>query len=90
VWADSRTFWEAASTMDSVSDGFYLQIPPLPVTITLTNQQFGKSSRVSRTTDLKIKLETSRLRRRLDSKLDLLMGKMLKELQALRRKTWKL
>ena len=53
-----------------------------PVTVTLTYQQSGKSYKINRTTDLRVKLDTTRLRRRLDSKLDLLMGKVPKELKS--------
>lgn len=38
--------------------------------------------RASKATDVRIKLDTTRLRRRLDSKLDLLMGKVPKELKS--------
>jgi len=54
----------------------------IPVTVILTYQQDGKAYRASRTTDVRIKLDTTRLRRRLDSKLDLLMGKVPKELKS--------
>ena len=38
--------------------------------------------RLSQAADVRIKLDTARLRRRLDSKLDLLMGKTPRELQS--------
>ena len=53
-----------------------------PVTVTLSYQQAGKTIKASRTTDVHIKLDTTRVRRRLDSKLDLLMGKVPKELKS--------
>ena len=53
----------------------------MPVTVTLAYQHAGKNYNISRSLDLKIKLDTTRLRRRLDSKLDLLMGKVPKELK---------
>ena len=52
-----------------------------PVTILLTYQENGKEIHLSKTTDVRIKLDTTRLRRRLDSKLDLLMGKVPDELK---------
>lgn len=48
----------------------------LPVTVILSYRQDGQNVRVSRTTDIRIKLDTTRLRRRLDSKLNFLMGKV--------------
>ena len=53
-----------------------------PVTVTLAYQHGGKAYKISRSTDMRIKLDTSRLRRRLDNKLDLLMGKVPKELKS--------
>ncbi len=48
----------------------------LPVTVILSYRQNGQNVRVSQTTDIRIKLDTTRLRRRLDSKLNFLMGKV--------------
>jgi hypothetical protein len=46
-----------------------------PVTAILTFRQGNRTVRLSKTTDVRIKLDPTRLRRRVDSKLDLLMGK---------------
>ncbi len=46
-----------------------------PVTAILTFRQGDRTVRLSKTTDVRIKLDPTRLRRRVDSKLDLLMGK---------------
>ena len=48
----------------------------LPVTVILSYRQNGQNVRVSQTADIRIKLDTTRLRRRLDSKLNFLMGKV--------------
>lgn len=53
----------------------------LSVTVILSYRQDGQSVRVSQTTDIRIKLDTTRLRRRLDSKLNFLMGKVPKGLK---------
>jgi hypothetical protein len=55
-----------------------------PVTVILTyRQEKGKETvRLSRTADVRIKLDPTRLRRRVDSKLDLLMGKVPKGLKS--------
>jgi hypothetical protein len=53
-----------------------------PVTVILTYRQDKEMVRLSRTTDVRIKLDPTRLRRRVDSKLDLLMGKVPKGLQS--------
>jgi hypothetical protein len=45
------------------------------VTAILTFRQGNRTIRLSKTTDVRIKLDPTRLRRRVDSKLDLLMGK---------------
>ena len=55
---------------------------PLTVTAVLTYQYNGKQYRLSHSAELKIKLDTTRLRRRLDNKLDLLMGRVPKELKS--------
>lgn len=47
-----------------------------PVTAILIYRQNGKTVRLSRTTDVRIRLDPTRLHRRVDSKLDLLMGKV--------------
>lgn len=47
----------------------------LPVTVILTYTQGQETIRLSRSVDVRIKLDSTRLRRRLDSRLDLLMGK---------------
>lgn len=54
----------------------------LPVSVLLTYREGNKLVRLSQAADVRIKLDTARLRRRLDSKLDLLMGKTPKELQS--------
>lgn len=48
----------------------------LPVTVILSYSQGGQPARLSQTVDVRVKLDPNRLRRRLDSKMDLLMGKM--------------
>ena len=55
----------------------------------LRNLVFGKNQvsqgeiiRLSKTTDVRIKLDPTRLHRRVDSKLDLLMGKVPKGLKS--------
>lgn len=53
----------------------------LPVSVLLSYREGDRLVRVSKATDVRIKLDTTRLRRRLDSKLDLLMGKVPKELK---------
>jgi hypothetical protein len=54
----------------------------LPVTVLLSYYEGDRPLRSSKAADLRIKLDTTRLRRRLDSKLDLLMGKVPKELKS--------
>jgi len=46
----------------------------LPVTVILTYRQEGKTVRLAKTASVRVKLDPPRLRRRVDSKLDLLMG----------------
>lgn len=46
-----------------------------PVTAILTFREGNRTVRLSKTADVRIKLDPTRLRRRVDSKLDLLMGK---------------
>ncbi len=46
------------------------------VTVTLNYRYKGQVIRVSRNTEVRIKLDPARLRRRVDSKLDLIMGKV--------------
>jgi hypothetical protein len=53
----------------------------LPVSVLLTYREGEELVRTSRAADVHIKLDTTRLRRRLDSKLDLLMGKVPRELK---------
>jgi len=54
----------------------------LPVTVILTYRQDRQPIRLSKTIDVRIKLDPARLRRRVDSKLDLLMGKVPNGLQS--------
>ncbi len=54
----------------------------LPVSVLLSYREAERLVRASIGTDVRIKLDTTRLRRRLDSKLDLLMGKVPKELRS--------
>jgi hypothetical protein len=54
----------------------------LPVSVLLSYREGEQLIRSSKSTDVRIKLDTTRLRRRLDSKLDLLMGKVPKELKS--------
>lgn len=53
----------------------------LPVSVLLAYREGEQLVRASKAMDVRIKLDTTRLRRRLDSKLDLLMGKVPKELK---------
>ena len=53
----------------------------LPVSVLLAYRDGERLVRLSKATDVRVKLDTTRLRRRLDSKLDLLMGKVPKELK---------
>ncbi len=53
----------------------------LSVTAVVAYRYDGKDIRISRSCDVRIKLDPARLRRRIDSKLDLLMGKTPKGLQ---------
>ena len=62
---------------------------PVTVILSYRNLVFGKNQvsqgeiiRLSKTTDVRIKLDPPRLRRRVDSKLDLLMGKVPKGLKS--------
>jgi len=54
----------------------------ISVTAVLAYSHSGKAYKTSRSAELRIKLDTTRLRRRLDNKLDLLMGKVPKELKS--------
>jgi hypothetical protein len=54
----------------------------LPVTAILTYRHQQKSHRISRSTTVRLKLDPTRIRRRVDSKLDLLMGKVPKGLKS--------
>lgn len=47
----------------------------LPITVTLSYKQGSQSFKSSRTLEARIQLDDARLRRRLDTKLDLMMGK---------------
>jgi len=53
-----------------------------PVTILLTYSHQAQTFRQSKTIDVQVRLDTNRLRRRIDSRLDLLMGKTPKELKS--------
>ena len=53
-----------------------------PVTVILSYREGRETVRLSRTIDVRIKLDPTRLRRRVDSKLDLLMGKVPKGLKS--------
>jgi hypothetical protein len=53
----------------------------LPLSVLLTYRDGEQWVRLSQAAAVTIKLDTTRLRRRLDSKLDLLMGKVPKELK---------
>ena len=54
----------------------------LPVTAVLSYRQAGEPVRLSKTAEVRVKLDPIRLRRRVDSKLDLLMGKVPKGLKS--------
>lgn len=51
----------------------------LPVTITLSHRVKEKQYKQSKTIDLRVRIDSTRLHRRIDSKLDLMMGKMPRE-----------
>lgn len=53
----------------------------LPVSVLLSYYENDQLVRASKAVDVRIKLDTTRLRRRVDSKLDLLMGKVPPELK---------
>ena len=53
-----------------------------PVTVILSYREGTETVRLSRTADVRIKVDPTRLRRRVDSKLDLLMGKVPKGLKS--------
>lgn len=53
----------------------------LPVSVVLSYYEDERLVRASKATDVRVKLDTTRLRRRIDSKLDLLMGKVPPELK---------
>ena len=54
----------------------------VPVTAVLTYRHRQKTSRASQSTTVRLKLDPGRIRRRVDSKLDLLMGKVPKGLKS--------
>ncbi len=56
----------------------YLEIP---LTVTLSHRVKEKVHRQTKTIDLRVRIDTTRLHRRIDSKLDLMMGKMPKEIK---------
>jgi hypothetical protein len=53
-----------------------------PVTVILSYREGRETVRLSKTADVRIKVDPTRLRRRVDSKLDLLMGKVPKGLKS--------
>jgi hypothetical protein len=53
-----------------------------PVTVILSYRHENETVRLSRTADVRVKLDPTRLRRRVDSKLDLLMGKVPKGMKS--------
>ena len=53
----------------------------IPVTVVLSYRQQDKIVRLSKTADMRVKLDPTRIRRRIDSKLDFLMGKVPKALK---------
>jgi len=63
-------------------EGREVGVMELPVSVLLSYREGDNLIRTSKATDVRIKLDTTRLRRRLDSKLDLLMGKVPKELKS--------
>jgi hypothetical protein len=60
-------------------DRGYLEIP---LTVTLSHRAKDKTYKQTKTVDLRVRVDTTRLHRRIDSKLDLMMGKMPKELKS--------
>jgi hypothetical protein len=84
VFRGKRTTYRVSWTpqLDDISDedrhqGVIVQ----KVTVILSYRQGQETVRLSQTVDVRIKLDPNRLRRRVDSKLDLLMGKVPKGLQ---------
>jgi hypothetical protein len=67
---------------DITDDDRHQGVVVQPVTVILTYRQDKETVRLSKTTDVRIKLDPTRLRRRVDSKLDLLMGKVPKGLKS--------
>ena len=63
---------------DEDRDRGFVQIS---VTAILTYRLKDQTHRASRTTDVRVKLDPTRLRRRIDSKLDLMMGKLPKDIK---------
>jgi hypothetical protein len=53
----------------------------ISVTAIMSYRLKDQAYRISRTADVRVKLDPTRLRRRIDSKLDLMMGKMPKDLK---------
>ncbi len=75
-----RVQWKSALSeiSDEDRDRGFVQ---MSVTAIMTYRLKDQSYRVSRTTDVRIKLDPTRLRRRIDSKLDLMMGKLPKDIK---------
>jgi hypothetical protein len=68
--------------LDEVTDEHRRQgMTSLPVTAVLSYRQGQEMVRQSQTADVRVRLDPARLHRRVDSKLDLLMGKVPKGLQ---------
>jgi len=53
----------------------------IQLTVILSYRYKDPPYRLSQTVDMRVRLDTTRLRRRIDSKLDLMMGKTPKELK---------
>lgn len=85
VFSGARTTYTVRWTphLEDISDedrgqGVVVQ----PVTVILTYRRDQETVRLSQSTDVRIKLDPSRLRRRVDSRLDLIMGKVPKGLKS--------
>jgi hypothetical protein len=65
-------------TKDDRRQGVVVQ----PVTVILSYREGKETVRLSKIADVRVRLDPTRLRRRVDSKLDLLMGKVPKGLKS--------
>lgn len=68
---------EFSEVSDSDRDRGYMEFP---LTVTLSHRDKEKEYKESKSINLRMRIDTSRLRRRLDTKLDLMMGKLPKDI----------